>query len=219
MPGDTATLQPPGIPPPREEAGTGQDAPPPRPCKRHGRQDGERGTCPLTGPRTGPDPPVPRDASGHRTDPGVAHGTAPHRHRGPRPSSTHAAPAPATPASTRDPRRCPRLGGCPGGTAPAGAGAAPLTCSLAGVPGGRPLPALSPHAAAHGGAQRRRRRSAWGRAGSALRPTAGPSAVQPRRPALSAGAAPPPETPRTAPRRTAPRRAAPRPARPRCACD
>lgn len=176
----------PPAPPPREDPGTGQDAPcTPAPATLPG--------APRCLPAPGPGTPGGRGTPGTQNGSRCAWDRHPPRPRTvplrclPSPSARHpqeCSGPPPVPAIPRAPRR--------------GEGGATLTCSFAGVPGGGPFPALPPHAAAHGGAQRRRR-SAWGRAGSALRPTTGPGAVQPPHPALSAGAAPPPETPRVAP--------------------
>lgn len=161
-PGAPIVLQAPRNTPSPGSAGAGsaeQDTPllpGAEPANPPGRRDGSGGIRRLPAPRTGPEPPVPGNPRGHRT--------APRAFTGQTPAPTDCAPPVTTLPHAHHPHRYPRSRGCPRETAPAGS--APLTCSLAGVPGGGPLPTLPPHTSAHGGTQRQRR-SAWGRAGAA----------------------------------------------------
>lgn len=105
MPGNTATLQPPGTPPPREGAGTGQDAPctpaltlqTPREAGREPRYLPAHGAAHRTGTSRTQGPLGAQNGSRGcaRNSPAPGPRTAP--------LQTHAAPAPATPESTRDP--------------------------------------------------------------------------------------------------------------------
>lgn len=97
-------------PPPREDPGTGQDAPC-TPALTLQPSPGLRGACPLQGP----EPPVPGERRGHRTAPGGVHGTDTPR---PRTVPLRCPPSP----SARHPQECsgppprsPRSRGRPGG--------------------------------------------------------------------------------------------------------